>query len=428
MPTASTSTSSRCRTRCRRPTPSSCATCAPRSARDAHLTVATTGGAATWDEGYDLAGLTAPGAADALMVMAYDLNWSGSARAGGVAPIDSPYTIDVRTAMADFRARVARRQLIWGVPVLRTRLDDDRRDRQRPHLQLHGQLHRGQLGVPLRRRGGGRRGQGPALGCHRPGAVVHVLEHDLRRARAGLLRRRRLARREARDGQGQRPARGGHLAPHDGRGAARAVGPAVAQLRRPARSATSTTPRFLEHIIWLAAEGITSGCGAERFCPLASVSRAEMASFLSRALDLTGGAVDAFTDDDGIQHELSHQPHRRGRDHDRLRRVALLPDRDSSRAHRWRASWPAPSTCHRRRTTTSATTTASTHEDAINRLAEAGIASGCTSSRLLPDRPRQPRADGGLPASRARPLGASRNRSAHLVRARSAYGRAGAPP
>ena len=60
---------------------------------------------------------------------------------------------------------------------------------------------------------------------------------------------------------------------------------------------------FLEHIIWLASEGITTGCGNERFCPLASVTRAEMAGFLARALDLTGGSVDRFGDDNGSVHE-----------------------------------------------------------------------------------------------------------------------------
>ena len=45
-----------------------------------HLTVCTMAGAATWATGYDLAGLTAPGAADAVFVMGYDYSWSGSAR------------------------------------------------------------------------------------------------------------------------------------------------------------------------------------------------------------------------------------------------------------------------------------------------------------------------------------------------------------
>jgi spore germination protein YaaH len=80
------------------------------------LTVCVMAGAATWATGYDVAGLTAAGAADALFVMGYDYHWSGSSRAGGVAPIDSPYTIDVDGTMRDFLAETSGSKIIWGVP------------------------------------------------------------------------------------------------------------------------------------------------------------------------------------------------------------------------------------------------------------------------------------------------------------------------
>ena len=56
----------------------------------------------------------------------------------------------------------------------------------------------------------------------------------------------------------------------------------------------STTNRFADDdghwaesaIDALAAAGITSGCSAERFCPDELVTRAQMASFLRRALGL----------------------------------------------------------------------------------------------------------------------------------------------
>lgn len=81
-----------------------------------YLTVDTTGGAATWATGYDLAGLTASGAADAIFVMGYDYSWSGSARAGGVAPMDSPYILDVVESVDDYLAVVPAAKIIWGVP------------------------------------------------------------------------------------------------------------------------------------------------------------------------------------------------------------------------------------------------------------------------------------------------------------------------
>ena len=81
-----------------------------------YLTVDTMAGAATWATGYDLAGLTAPGAADAVMVMAYDFSWSGSGRAGGVAPLSSPYMLDASEAVADHLAMVDGSKVIWGIP------------------------------------------------------------------------------------------------------------------------------------------------------------------------------------------------------------------------------------------------------------------------------------------------------------------------
>jgi S-layer homology domain len=53
----------------------------------------------------------------------------------------------------------------------------------------------------------------------------------------------------------------------------------------------------------LAASGITLGCAVARFCPGASVTRQEMASFLSRALGLPPATIDYFTDDDGSSHQ-----------------------------------------------------------------------------------------------------------------------------
>ncbi len=81
-----------------------------------YLTVDTSAGAASWATGYDVAGLTSTGGANAVMVMGYDMSWSGSARAGGVAPIDNPYVFDVRQALADHLQLVAPGKLIWGVP------------------------------------------------------------------------------------------------------------------------------------------------------------------------------------------------------------------------------------------------------------------------------------------------------------------------
>lgn len=62
---------------------------------------------------------------------------------------------------------------------------------------------------------------------------------------------------------------------------------------------------FEADIEWLGATGITRGCDPpanDRFCPEAPVTRAEMASFLARALELPPGESEFF-DDDGNVHE-----------------------------------------------------------------------------------------------------------------------------
>lgn len=59
------------------------------------------------------------------------------------------------------------------------------------------------------------------------------------------------------------------------------------------------------NIIRLADLGITTGCTANMFCPDDLVTRAQMATFLARALDLPDADADTFTDDDGNPHEAN---------------------------------------------------------------------------------------------------------------------------
>jgi hypothetical protein len=54
-------------------------------------------------------------------------------------------------------------------------------------------------------------------------------------------------------------------------------------------------------IVWLVDRGITQGCTAQLFCPGDSITRGQMATFLQRALDLPDGSVDGF-DDVGADH------------------------------------------------------------------------------------------------------------------------------
>lgn len=63
---------------------------------------------------------------------------------------------------------------------------------------------------------------------------------------------------------------------------------------------------FAADIDSLASAGITRGCNPpqnSKFCPEMSVSRGQMAAFLSRALDLPSATGDSFSDDDGSMFE-----------------------------------------------------------------------------------------------------------------------------
>ncbi len=53
---------------------------------------------------------------------------------------------------------------------------------------------------------------------------------------------------------------------------------------------------FLDDIIWLAETGITKGCNDTGFCPTGSVTRGQMAAFLTRALKLPPGGNQGFKD------------------------------------------------------------------------------------------------------------------------------------
>ncbi len=65
------------------------------------------------------------------------------------------------------------------------------------------------------------------------------------------------------------------------------------------------TSIFEADINRLAAAGITTGCTPTTFCPLGIVTRGQMAAFLDRALGLPGTATDYFTDDETSIFEIN---------------------------------------------------------------------------------------------------------------------------
>ncbi len=62
---------------------------------------------------------------------------------------------------------------------------------------------------------------------------------------------------------------------------------------------------FQNDINALAEAGVTTGCGEALYCPGDPVTRAQMATFLVRAFDLPPVADDFFGDDEGLSHEAN---------------------------------------------------------------------------------------------------------------------------
>jgi hypothetical protein len=142
---------------------------------------------------------------------------------------------------------------------------------------------------------------------------------------------------------------------------------------------------FSEHIAWMYETGLTEGCAPDLFCTYNPVSREQMAAFLSRALDLPATPNDYFTDDDGTDFEVS------------INRVAaagiatgcgagrFCPTRDVTRGEMaafLARGFALPATTN----DYFADDDGTTFEVSINRVARAGIASGCTATRFCPDR------------------------------------------
>ena len=102
---------------------------------------------------------------------------------------------------------------------------------------------------------------------------------------------------------------------------------------------------FEAAIEWLAAEGITKGCNPPlntRFCPDNNVTRGQMATFLTRALNLPAASRDDSADDRGLFYEDAVN---------RLYEAGITEgcgpnrycgDAESGAVNRWRRSWLVP--------------------------------------------------------------------------------------
>jgi hypothetical protein len=142
---------------------------------------------------------------------------------------------------------------------------------------------------------------------------------------------------------------------------------------------------FAEAIAWAFDEGIATGCLPEYFCRRSPITRGQTATFIARALGLPDATDDYFTDDDGTTHED---------DINRMAEAGLTsgcgPDRYCPAARITRAEMA--SLLARALELPAATDDhfddddGQTHEANINKLAEAGLTSGCGERQFCPRR------------------------------------------
>jgi spore germination protein YaaH len=355
-----------------------------------YVTVASMAGAATWDTGYDVVGLTASGAADALMVMAYDFSWSGSARAGGVAPLSSPHIFDSGEALADHLALVPGSKLIWGVPYY-----------GRAWTTKDGSLNsptcRTTSVCPSARSDAIGRTWAPryidalaGVADHPPrlwdatGRVPWYRWFDSARnawTQAYYDDAQSLAAKYSRvESNGLRGIGIWTLLMDVGRGELYGV---IDEYFQGIWFTDIVFNQFRSDILWIAERGITAGCGEDLFCPNSSVTRGQMAAFLVRALRLPAASRDYFTDDEGSIFEDAINRLAAARITGGCSGTRFCPGSAISRgqmaAFLVRAFHLGPPprdyfTDDER----------SLFEGDINRLAAAGIASGCGGSRFCP--------------------------------------------
>ena len=145
-----------------------------------------------------------------------------------------------------------------------------------------------------------------------------------------------------------------------------------------------TNSPFFNEILWIYYEGITGGCGSGRYCPNGTVTREQMASFLARALDLPSTSNDFFDDDNTSQHEndinrLAASGITGGCDTNRY-----CPRANVTRAQM--ASFLVRA-LHLPSTSTDFfdDDEGNIHENQINALAKSGITGGCSADRYCPN-------------------------------------------
>jgi spore germination protein YaaH len=334
---------------------------------------------------YPLEEATAPGAADAIFIMGYDYRTAGSSPVGSIAPIGGP-TYDITDTVLAYNARVPASKLILGVPYYGRAWSTD-------SDQLHATNTSGTkygasttviyaTGIGVLQEHGKRYDPGDGVawtayrrencsatyGCVTSWRQLYMDDAKALRAKYDIV-----------NNYGLRGA-GIWALGYDN---ARPELWAALKDKFVSKMPFTDVTKYIAAIEWLYTSGITNGCTATLFCPTARVSRAQLAMFLDRALDLPGTTTDYFDDDDGKTGEASINA---------LAKAGITggcaPRRFCPTAYVTRAQMAM--FLDRALALPDATTDyfddddGKTGEASINALAKAGITGGCGTRRFCP--------------------------------------------
>jgi hypothetical protein len=140
---------------------------------------------------------------------------------------------------------------------------------------------------------------------------------------------------------------------------------------------------YAADIDWALTEAISGPCDGDMFCTYDPVTRAQLASFLARAMDLPATDTDYFTDDDGTAREADINRAKAAGLFHGCTATTFCPNGKIARG--------SMATVLARALELPPTDTdyftddeTSSHEAAINAVAEAGIMTGCTATTFCP--------------------------------------------
>jgi hypothetical protein len=167
------------------------------------------------------------------------------------------------------------------------------------------------------------------------------------------------------------------------------VNVATLQSKLRARGSVLTDPGdigsslFYADILWAYAEGIMSQCAPGKFCPNGTVTREMMAAYLARALQLPPATRDYFTDDGASPFQDAINRVAQARITTGCTATTYCPTREVTReqmASFLVRAFRLPATSRDYFTDDER----SVHENDINRLAASGITTGCTAQTFCP--------------------------------------------